>query len=171
MEITRIQRQAAEETATDTQRELYESGEPLREIATKFGITDSTSYRTFAVMVGDIILGFYTQADISSLIAEKLPQIDGMKRIGLEADIKLFLYPLTQQVAPPVTTSNDAALSSEIAEAEKSLESLQGIRTMAADMQAVEPAARTEQVHSSSQEEILTPKAAFGGQQRWDTEA
>lgn len=65
----------------------------------------------------------------------------------------------------------EPTLSFEIAEAEKSLESLQGIRTMAADMQAVEPAAQTEQVHSSSQEEILTPKAAFGGQQRWDTEA
>ena len=58
-------------------------------------------------------------------------------------------------------------LSEEIAETEKSLESLQGIRTMAADMEA---APHTEQVYSSTQEEILTPKAAVGGAQRWESE-
>ena len=67
----------------------------------------------------------------------------------------------------PTSTPN---LASEIAETEKSLESLQGIRTMAADMHAVAPGSHTEQTHRSTQEEILTPKAAIGGEQRWDTE-
>lgn len=69
------------------------------------------------------------------------------------------------------TAPDSQQLASEIAETEDALSSLQGIRTMAADMQSVAPAAHAEQVHTSSQEEILTPKAAFGGQQRWDTEA
>ena len=172
MAISDQQRQQAEAVASDLQQQLYaspEAGAALWAIATRFNLTEDKDYNKFVEMVGDIILGFYMSSDLHVLIPAALPQLDGMTKIALEADIKMFLYPLSEESSATPSTP-DTNLSSEIAETEKSIESLQGIRTMAADMHAVAPTAHTEHVYRSTQEEILTPKAAIGGQQRWDTE-
>lgn len=188
MEITKAQRVLAEERASEIQRRLYgepESGEQLWNIASKYNLTERSTYYSFTQLVGDVVLGFYTQDQIGALIANKLPQVQGTTRIALEADIKIFLYPLTdpnyvQSVTkvPPVTNE----LSTEISAMEREFASIErppmtvatasvyrsntpqpeplpkpdhAIHTMAQDMAAL----RQQQVtptYSSNQADILT---------------
>lgn len=137
MTITRAQRQQAEDNANETQLRLYaepESGEQLWTIATKYNLTERSTYFTFSQMVGDVILGFYKVDDVGALISRALPQVQGVQKIALEADIKMFLYPLSAQ-----TTVGSVASNSEIIAIEKEIESLQPVRTMSHDMAAIKP--------------------------------
>lgn len=176
MEITRTQREQAEERATEVQLRLYaepEAGEQLWNIATKFNLTDRNTYYLFSQLVGDVVLGFYKQEDIAALIAAKIPSVQGAQRIALEADIKIFLYPLTDPTyvapstpAPTAPTSPSAPvtpppiirpeLSAEIKEAERELEEVQTIRTMAGDMRHVQET-NPITTYRSSQEDLIRP--------------
>ncbi|MEN9920271.1 MAG: hypothetical protein RL538_164 [Candidatus Parcubacteria bacterium] len=187
MEITKTQREQAEERASEVQLRLYaepEAGEQLWNIARKFSLTERNTYYTFSQLVGDVVLGFYKQSDIDALIANKLPQVQGAQRISLEADIKIFLYPLTDPtyVAPGVTAPEAPSvpsapqstarpeLSAEIKEAERELEEVQSIRTMASDMKE----AQHMPTYTSSQDDLIRPSttsAPLSTGPRWETDS
>ena len=195
MEITFEQRQLAEEGANEIQHRLYsepEAGKQLWAIANKFGLVESNIYRVFTRIVGDVILGFHTQDQVSALIANKLPQIQGLNKIALEADIKIFLYPLTEkqikeeltplkqiELATPasITQVPHQSLTSEISAAEKELASLQTVRTMSHDMSAIKPG--SDVVYQSNQADILArynipqPEVVSPPAEppRWDTDS
>jgi hypothetical protein len=183
MEITRKQRQMAEERASEVQLRLYaepEAGEQLWNMATKFSLTERSVYYSFTQLVGDVVLGFYKQDDVAALIANKLPQVQGVQKIGLEADIKMFLYPLTDASdLPTKATRNTSVSPEEIAETEKEIASLQTVRTMPHDMEVAQghPVMRapaTETTYQSSQADILQPTPTVPAPPetpRWDTES
>jgi hypothetical protein len=178
MTITKQQREQAEEQASEVQLHLYaepEAGEQLWNIATKFDLTERSVYYSFTHLVGDIVLGFYKESDLAALIANKLPQIQGVQKIGLEADIKVFLYPLTDPSAilPRTSAARTPVPSAEIAETELALEKMQGLRTMAQDLKEAEahqsPAVET--VYQSSQTDILRPGSGDDGKTpQWETD-
>lgn len=92
---------------------------------------------------------------------------------AIEATLPEGLRSLIEATKNSVTEPGieSTELASEIAEAEEALSSLQGIRTMAADIEAIEPSAHTEHTHSSAQADILPQQTPVGGEQRWDTQA
>ncbi len=177
MEITKTQREQAELTASRTQLDLYESpeaGAALWGIATKFNLVESKNYYIFTKLVGDVVLGFYKQQDLLALIQNLLPILNQIQQLELELEIKKFLLPLsTPQTSQLKNTPVD--LTNELAETEKEFASVQGLRTMAKDIQAVHP--QHEQVYQSSQATILdrpvvprppaTPLQPLDS--RWDT--
>lgn len=157
MNITREQRQQAEEQANQVQLGLYaepEAGEQLWSIATRFNMTERVTYRNFAIMVGDVVLGFYQQPALHALIQQTLPTLTPTQQLELEFEIKKFLLPLS---APDIPTPPADNLNSEIAETEQAMEELQGIRTMAGDMQAIQSSHPEPTYQSSSQSDLLRP--------------
>ena len=150
MDITKINREQAEAAASETQIALYsspESGQQMWNIALNFSLTKRETYYIFAEMIGDVILGFYNQQEILALIQQKFPQLNQMQQLDLELAIKKFLLPLSGGV------SRTAELQSEISAAENDLRTIEGLRTMAADIQAVH--ANEQPTYKSSQAEIL----------------
>jgi hypothetical protein len=178
MAISNLQRQQAEDQANETQLRLYaepEAGEQLWSIATKYVLTEQSVYYIFVQLVGDVILGFYKQSDISTLIATKLPQVQGAQRIALEADIRIFLYPLVESThitSAKISAAPEPELSAEIKTAENELASLQAVRTMTSDMRALGHADDVP-VYRSLQEDILAPTSPTDtpATPRWESES
>ncbi|NBC49773.1 MAG: hypothetical protein GVY22_17725, partial [Gammaproteobacteria bacterium] len=107
MQITREKRTEAFESASAAAQELcdgLESGRQLRAIATKHGITDPEQYRTFALAVGDIALGFYEEADIKKLMRDQV-QLNSPIVEAIAPDIRGFLAPLHDARTAPAPTN------------------------------------------------------------------
>ncbi len=165
MNITPSKRQQAEDWATETQLRLYadpESGEKLWTIATNFGLTERTDYYNFTQLVGDIILGFYKTSDTLPLIQQNLPNVQPVKQLELEMEIKKFLLPLS-------TTT--PSLQTEIAEIETATKSLEAVHTMQNDVARVQQETPT---YQSSQDALLqksdAPLQTNPTTPRWDTQ-
>ena len=180
MTITTQQREQAEAGANEIQLRLYaepESGEQMWNIATKFNLTERSAYRSFAQMVGDVILGFYKQQDLLALVQSLFPQLNPTQQLELELEIKKFLLPLSSIPSPAVTSRPN--LAAEISATEHDLESIHSIRTMAHDMQEakVHPVTHPttpEKTYQSSQADLLEQietMAKPSTAPRWDTES
>lgn len=168
MEFTQDQRNTKFTQASDMQRYLYsdpDSGEMLKAIADTFPAV-ITDYKSFAVAIGDVILGLAPQEKLPDLLVERL-QIPMEQARQITPDILEFLAPLGSTsepaaVAQPVqiNTTTDT-LASEIAAAEAAMNTIQPMRTMSHDMES----ARTttaEPVHSAvSQADILDQSATI----------
>jgi hypothetical protein len=160
MQITKIQRQQAEEQATEAQLRLYaepEAGEQLWNIATKYNLTERADYYNFSQLVGDVILGFYKQSEISELLSGRFQQKSPEQLIALEADIKMFLLPLSASTNTQKHHETSKEISTaEIHSIERDINSLKTVHTMSDDVAAIKS---EETVHQSSQDAILGTNA------------
>lgn len=186
MSVTRAQRDEAFDAASETAQRLCaapESGEQLYAIAKTHGITDPTTYRPYALAVGDVILGFYEDRELPALLMQEAG-LDGKTARAVTADLLEFLAPLHAEASPaatpaaatPTTTAETTAPSSEAAArwaseieaAEAALEAAapEKVHTFASDQAAVTEgktavpsnrtrAQRVEPSHSSSQSDLL----------------
>ena len=172
MEITKTQRQLAEERASEIQRRLYgepESGEQLWNIASKYRLTERSVYYIFTQLVGDVILGFYKTSDVAALMQHTFPSLQIHEQTALTKEVETFLLPLQQN-----TPSAPAVHTIDASEPTAHPEPLHNIRTMSADMNVLRPQA--EVVHTaSSQADILArppiaPSNTPVNSPRWDSD-
>ncbi len=145
---------------SDAQRYLYaheESGLALMRIASKHHLNREPTYTKFALLVGDIVLGFYSSNQIISLLQKEL-NIDQSSAELVVPDILEFLKPLSDPswISPEKEEIQELAnkivveeISSEITQTEAVLETVSPIRTMAGD------STHKEQVYTSHQSAIL----------------
>lgn len=95
MKITKEQRDNAYEQSDPVAQELagsVESAEDLYRIAERHHLSDPAHYRPFALTVGDVILGFYTQTELPDLLQSEA---------GLSADeVNAVMVDLTEFLAP-----------------------------------------------------------------------
>lgn len=105
MSLTNEIRDQAKTTATAAQKHLYgnfKSGINLFAIADKYQLINDETYTTFAMTIGDIILGFYDVADTEPLLIQELG-ISAEVATPLAADVREFLAPLDDpNWQPPV---------------------------------------------------------------------
>lgn len=187
MTITDEQRDEAYTNATEQQQYLYsnpESGRRMFALATKYSLATDESYKKFAFLVGDVILGFFNRTELPTLLTTTFTLTEE-QALGITADILDFLESkessnqttsieqrvttVTSSISLPPTTetvtkeekgtllpSTPVAVVPETAEAP-----ILRIRTMAGDM--AKSQVSNETVYSSSQEALLreatsTPK-------------
>ncbi len=151
------------EQGTEVQKYLYASGESglaLKQIATKHHQNQEPNYAKFALLVGDVVLGFYSANQLVSLLQKEL-SIDQATAESITPDILEFLKPLSNpnwkssegEIQDLVDKIEVQEISSEIAETEAVLETtISPIRTMAGDSN------QKEQVYSSHQSAILNER-------------
>jgi hypothetical protein len=171
MQFTYEQREGKFATASDTQKELYESYDSGAEIA-KIGQTHGvTQLPDFAITIGDVILGLVPQEQLPQLLMERL-EITQPAAMRITADVLDFLEPLNsdtkaEQLLEAVSTAENTipinvepgelepdTLAAELAETEAAFKQLQPIRTMAHDMETLKQV--EEPVYqAASQETIL----------------
>lgn len=190
--LTNQQRDTAYESATNQQLYLYEnpeSGAALMAIANKHNLSSSATYTTFAIAIGDVILGLVPQEKLPDLLIERL-QITRPEAMKVTADILDFLAPLSQTqpaAKPPVVSSGtqptptaiprkpqpDTALADEIMATEIELESaVQPMRTMAHDMETArnpQPASADVVHQASSQSDLLSGNKTKNSSATWNT--
>lgn len=120
------------------------SGKSLTQIAEKYNLKDS--YKTFAVTIGDIILGFYKAEDTIPLLQQEL-ELDQATADKLGSEVLDFLAPLSDPTWQPPTEegieSSDPSInvsstvtlpvSQSLVQIEEPT-AIPEIRTMAADM-------------------------------------
>lgn len=160
MAITQTQRHDAFASANPTAQQLYsdpDSGFALRDIAEHHGLADRAYYRAFARVVGDVILGFYSQGELPALLMEEVG-LEPKQAREVTGDLLDFLAPLdeagdgTQAGAtePPTAataTNTDEQeggghidvvpahnVAAEIAETEAALERVEQLHTYESDM-------------------------------------
>jgi hypothetical protein len=163
------QRDDAYLKANPAQRYLYahpSSGQALYAIAEKYDLTAAALYPQFAILVGDIVLGFYRSEDTARLLQQRLGQTAQMASV-LANDINQFMKPLTdptwkapydadadadaeaETLAAEIVTT-DIAL--ELADTEAELHTIPNVHTMSS---AQATAADAEVTYSSTQSAIL----------------
>ncbi len=97
MELTNLHRDHIYESANSVMKFLYEmpeSGRRLREIADRYRIIEHENYKKFALLVGDVVLGFYKIEDTVPLLQQELG-LDAKTAALLGADVLDFLAPLS----------------------------------------------------------------------------
>lgn len=176
------QREEKFESASDIQKQLYESHEAglaLEQIAINHSLQNK--HIEFAIAVGDVILRLVPQEKLPGLLMERIGVTQEAAR-AITADVLDFLAPLEEpQPAPETTTvpinaagTNDNSLASEIAEAEAAMKTMQPIRTMSHDMEVMRGTPTDEPTHTAaSQDDLLKQtqtKPAEPSTQRWGTE-
>ncbi len=82
----------------------HTSGRILREVFERHGL-DKTLYTDYAILVGDIILGFYPKADLKKLLEGELELSPDIAQ-KIETDLKLFLSKIENIPSVP-TASGD----------------------------------------------------------------
>jgi len=165
MKFTDEQREGIFQAGSDIQRELYDSYESGKALATIGQKYDVTELADFAIAVGDVILGLVPQAQLPQLMIERLG-VSQATAMRITADVLDFLEPLdTTKTAVPVVTNipiqtptavvapEPISLADELAAAEATFHQLQPIRTMAGDMQTLKHDVPTHQ--AASQETLL----------------
>lgn len=106
MQYTREQRLEKGETLSPELRELYDaprSGEVLLEVFTKYALPEK-DYKTFAITVGEVILGFYAKSQLPELFHRNIG-IPEMIAGKISDDLADFLSIVPDIVAPPLDTS------------------------------------------------------------------
>jgi hypothetical protein len=173
MEFTQDQRNTKFTQASDTQRYLYsdpDSGEAIFDIAQTNHITPNGQYKSFALAVGDVILGLVPQEQLPQLLMERL-EITQPAAMRITADVLDFLEPLNSDskadsVLTAVSTTENTipinkeptvvepdTLAAELAETEAVFKQLQPIRTMAHDMETIKQV--EEPVHLATDQETI----------------
>ncbi len=167
MDISEQNRNSAWQQANEIQRALYgnpESGTKLGHIFTTHSLP-SEFYTTYALHVGDVILGLQKKSDLPSLL-QSIGITDEVKLMRLVADLYEFLAPLNGAVPAPQSTQ---PLHQEIAETEAALARVAPVRTMAGDMHDLESQAPQEApIYRSEQPSITTNPAKTAP--RWESE-
>lgn len=189
MEITKTQRQLAEERASETQQRLYgdpESGEALWKMAERFKLTDRKLYYQFTQMVGDVVLGFYKTSDMAALIYHGFPSLSPEGQAALTKEVEGFLLPLQEEVLPAAyatptiehesvaykaTPVSESLNADPVVEKQHATAATPGIRTMARDIETI--SSHDYVVHTAaSQADILqkSPVEEVRTGPRWDSE-
>lgn len=159
------QRDDAYLEANPAQRYLYahpNSGQALHLVAEKYDLTAAAVYPHFAILVGDIVLGFYRAEDTAAVLQQRLGLTAQMANL-LAADIRQFMQPLTDPTwqAPYNESAEADALAAdivttdialELADTEAELHTIPTLRTMSS---ASATAADAEVTYSSTQSAIL----------------
>jgi hypothetical protein len=95
---------------SEVQKHLYShytSGLRLREIASRFSLTEDNNYIDFVTTVGDLILGFYKIEDTVPLLQQELA-LDPKTAALLGAEVLEFLAPLSDpNWQPPAEVFDD----------------------------------------------------------------
>jgi len=189
MEFTQDQRNTKFTQASDTQRYLYsdpDSGEAILNIAQTNHITPGSQYKSFAIAVGDVILGLVPQEKLPGLLVERL-NIAQAEAFRITADVLDFLAPLDQAEGMTAVQSDstpvpineaisikDNSLANEIAEAEAAIQTLEPIKTMSHDMEVKRETPVTEPTHTAATQSDLLDRSATikdkNPDARWDTE-
>jgi hypothetical protein len=180
MTITDEQRDEVYTNATEQQQYLYsnpESGRRMFALATKYSLATDESYKKFAFLVGDVILGFFNRTELPTLLTTTFTLTEE-QALGITADILDFLENKetateTNSISlPHINPSTETAIkegsstplpSTPVAAVPETAEApISRIRTMAGDM--AKSQVSNEIVYSSSQEALLreatsTPKA------------
>jgi hypothetical protein len=152
MTPTDIERDKSYSVATAAQRYLYshpDSGAALLALAKTYHITDPDNYRTFAILVGDIVLGLLPLQEVGSKLSSELNLTSDISN-ALTRDLLDFLAPLSDPSwqIPQETTD----ITSEVEAIEATLDTLPQVRTM--------PPTPAETVYTSTQSAILSEGAA-----------
>ena len=122
MFISEEQREAAYESATESQLELCDTAASAKKLATiseRHKLIQLGVHTTFSIAIGDVILGLVPQEKLPSLLIERL-QIGQSDAMRITADVLDFLAPLSGVAAAPrsqapVTTSYPPAPSPQAA--------------------------------------------------------
>jgi len=192
MTVSETMREEAYNDSSDIQKALYGSSENAKRlyaVATTHHLTSSDNYTDFLIAVGDVVLGLVPRSELSQLLAERLG-IELQTAQKIADDLQDFLAPLesaaitnlvsattperpldvelNQVEAVNESVANEDTLAEEIAETEAAFRTLQPIRTMAHDMQALKKDdAPTHQ--AISQEDLLQPTDPQTTDNRWGT--
>ncbi len=182
MSPTEQERHKRHTNGTPAQKYLYGhvgAGKKLREIFVKNGLTED-QYSSYALIIGDVILGFYPQTDLPRLLKESLA-ISDVQALRITADLLDSLEPLndsnwqppqeertadnkasvTVTAVPPIPSTPVATttvMENDIAEAEEALARIAPSRTMARDMEDLQSQEHHDaSVHVSEQPTLLRP--------------
>ena len=156
MTPTNEQRDERFEKANETIKYLYASEESGRVLSDLFNATDLSRvlYRDYAILVGDIILGFYQRSDLPKLLTEKL-RILPSQAASLSAALEQHLSPSVYEpftLTPPVASSfQEKNVSTEATDrqgpaskapasqegVEQSLQAIERLRTMQGDAERI----------------------------------
>lgn len=158
--------EAAYSYASPTQKYLCScSGNELRSIATKHGITDQSAYTKFGLLVGDVILGITKVSDLQITLSQEIG-LDDLAANKVTRDLIDFLAPLSDpNWQPPLETltspktSPEASVAAtdiaiELAETEAEIQSIPALRTMSGNSQFKPESG--EPVYSSTQAAIIS---------------
>lgn len=158
MDITDEQREERFAKASPNAKKLYEDGVGLSAVFSKNQLQQE-KYRDYALLVGDVVLGFTDKSTLPKLISERLG-LNDTSALRLTADILDFLAPMDE---------NQPHLASEIAETEAALARVAPVRTMARDMHDLESQAPAEAPAYRSEQPSVTSTTAPAAP-RWDSE-
>lgn len=143
MTISNEQRDSALAAASEETRVKYsspETGKFLWQVAESHSLTKSETYTTFALIVGDVILGLRKTFELPEVFAKEL-SLANASAVKLTSDLIEFLGGEMPE-----------DLAGDIAETEAALQAIPKVRTMADD---VHKAQSDEPTYSTSQAAIL----------------
>ena len=106
-DITEEKREAAYQSAPEHIHEMYSSPETGTILLEVFGKTNlpKDSYRDFALLIGDIILGLYQKSELRTLLESEL-EISEEVAQKIEADLKPLLSKLDGAPSIPPAETN-----------------------------------------------------------------
>lgn len=153
MTTSNEQFEEAYRNATPAQKYLCSgAGNELMDVAKKHNLTEPALYKRFALLVGDVVLGFYKTEDLPILLQQEF----GFSKETIDIlfkDILTFMNPLYDPAwQPPAASETAADINSLITETESAIATLPTIRTMN----------QTEPVYSSTQAAILREGGEIG---------
>ncbi len=161
---TNEQRDVAYAAGSPAQRYLYahsDSGAALYAIAEKYDLTAPATYTTFVLLVGDVVLRFFSIEQLPTLLEQQL-RISPQAAKLITADVQVFMQPLNNPAWRSPQTSESLAdeLAAEIVSTDIALELADTEASLHAQKAPLSSAATAaldaEVTYSSTQSAILS---------------